>query len=61
VVADFFFWFRLLFWGYLALAAFLGLVFRVCGAGWWVSALCGLVLGTLLPLSVFVGFRILGV
>ncbi|MFF4693923.1 hypothetical protein [Streptomyces sp. NPDC001307] len=60
-MADFFLWFRLFFWGYLALAALLGLIFRVGGAGWRASVLWGLVLGTLLPLSVFVGFRVLGV
>ncbi|MFD9093107.1 hypothetical protein [Streptomyces collinus] len=60
-MSDFFLWFRVFFWEYLALAALLSLIFLALGAGWKVSVPGGLVLGTLLPLSVFVGLRILGV
>lgn len=61
VVADFFLWFQVFFWEYLAFAALLGLVFLVGGAGWRASLLWGLGLATLLPTSIFVGFRVLGV
>ncbi|KUN79798.1 hypothetical protein AQJ66_27990 [Streptomyces bungoensis] len=60
-MSDFFLWFQAFFWEYLAFAALLALVFLVGGAGWRGSVLWGLVLGTLLPLSIFVGFRVLGV